>query len=364
VRESSQGSTTGFEIVAYDIATEKTVPLLRFSDVVELASVSADYLALVRFGGDWTKWQPLAVRLSDLKVIEPARDCVVPEACDALESPVLVGTKLLWRTAMRNQLRFQEFDNSRLAYIDLAGWRDPATGRAPKASFITPELGSFSEEGVVTDGRNIVFDSKGQGWQSKMVHYSFDTNTKTEIPVRIVRGIYDGRLVLGSSRKAVHGNRVAYIQKHGDAGQEISIVDLSTGVDRQITNDGVPKIDPYILRGKIGWFENMPSGYSYLVSDAVSPVAGTNACSSLCSTTEGFATAVYKQVLRRDPDAGGLTYWVSQINSGSSSRERFLQLTCSSSEYQALVASTGTQSQACTSGSVNCSCSSGVAPTR
>jgi hypothetical protein len=91
------------------------------------------------------------------------------------------------------------------------------------------------------------------------------------------------------------------------------------------------------------------------VSGAVSPVAGTNAC-GLCSTTEGFVTAVYKQVYRRDPDAGGLTYWVSQITSGSSSRERFLQLACSSPEYQGLVASTGTQAQPCTSGSVNCSC--------
>jgi hypothetical protein len=253
------------ELLAHDPATQKTVPLLRFKYPVSLESVSADYVALSRYVT--TTPLPLAVRLSDLKILEPTRDCVVPEACDALEPPILVGSKLLWRTAMKDQTLFREFRNSRLAYIDLSEWQHPPVGRGLKASFITPELGSFSEEGVVTDGRNIVFDSKGQEWQSKMVHYSFETKTKTDVPVSVVRKTGDGSFVLGKSKKAVFGKKVVYIQTYGDAGEEISVVDISTGVNRQITNDAFLKRSPFIFGGKLGWFDSLPNGFSYVVPE-------------------------------------------------------------------------------------------------
>jgi Flp pilus assembly pilin Flp len=84
-------------------------------------------------------------------------------------------------------------------------------------------------------------------------------------------------------------------------------------------------------------------------------LAPSNACS--CPTQVAYVTAVYQQVLRRDPDPGGLSYWVSRISGGGTSRAQYLQLACSCAEYNALVATSGTQSQACSSGTITCSCS-------
>ncbi len=81
---------------------------------------------------------------------------------------------------------------------------------------------------------------------------------------------------------------------------------------------------------------------------------GRSSCT--CPTQVAFVTAVYQQILRREPDPGGLSFWVSMISGGSTTRENFVQLACSSPEYQALVASTGTQSQGCAGSSISCDC--------
>jgi hypothetical protein len=82
-----------------------------------------------------------------------------------------------------------------------------------------------------------------------------------------VRKTGDGSFVLGKSKKAVFGKKVVYIQTYGDAGEEISVVDISTGVNRQITNDAFLKRSPFIFGGKLGWFDSLPNGFSYVVPE-------------------------------------------------------------------------------------------------
>jgi len=90
-------------------------------------------------------------------------------------------------------------------------------------------------------------------------------------------------------------------------------------------------------------------------SSVQAQLSPSNSCS--CPTQVSYVTAVYQQVLRREPDAGGLSFWVSMMNGGGTTREGFLQIACSCGEYNELVSSSGTQSQACTGGSITCSCS-------
>jgi hypothetical protein len=85
------------------------------------------------------------------------------------------------------------------------------------------------------------------------------------------------------------------------------------------------------------------------------PVQDPLSC-GICVSTESFVTEIYRQVQRREPDEGGLNYWIQQINSGRATRAQFLTSSCLGDEYKLLVNTTGVQSQACISGTLNCGC--------
>lgn len=55
-------------------------------------------------------------------------------------------------------------------------------------------------------------------------------------------------------------------------------------------------------------------------------------------TTEEFVTLIYQNVLGRNPDPGGYTYWVGQLNSGAMTRGQLMLGFSESTEYKGLTA--------------------------
>jgi hypothetical protein len=62
----------------------------------------------------------------------------------------------------------------------------------------------------------------------------------------------------------------------------------------------------------------------------------TNVAALDSSTNEGYVASLYRDLLGREPDVGGYTYWVSQLNSGTLRRQQVLDGFLASDEYRAV----------------------------
>lgn len=208
---------------------------------------------------------------------------------------------------------------------------------------VTPRSGAFAAD-TVNNTENLLFDDRAP--------YAYGTGGAASVDA--AGGILDGGA--GIDTLYLRGSLTQYTIKHTETGFSVTgngVSEWITNVERLAFTDGFIGLDvhgdagmAYRLYqaaldrkpdgGGLGfWINMMDNGMS------VTQAAANFVSSAEFQTTYGnltnnqFAAQLYRNVLHRESDAGGLAFWTGALDSGRMSKPEVLAAFSESSENQA-----------------------------